>query len=86
MLIFAEDLILKGNFAIKSIEWQEISISQEPEFQLRPPAEHDSAKTILSDNHGHKLLRISNKSANFQVDSLTLKVFFSLSKWANEKI
>ena len=86
MLIFAEKLILKGNFAIKSIECQEILISQEPEFQLRPPAEYESAKTVLSDNHMHKLLGIFKKKPNFQVISSTLKVFFSLSKWANEKI
>ena len=86
MPIFAEKLILKGKFAIKSIECQEISISQDPKFQLRPPTEHESAKTIFSDNSVQKLLRISHKSANFQVISSTLKVFFSLSKWAIEKI
>ena len=86
MPIFAEKLILKRNVAIKSIEHQEISISQEPKFQLWPPAEQESAETVFSDNRMHKLLRISNKSANFQVNSSTLNVFFSLSKWAIEKI
>ena len=86
MPIFAEKTILKAIFAIKSIQCQEISISQEPNFQFRPPAEHESAETIFSDNSVQKLLRIFNKSANFQVISSTLKVFFSLSKWAIEKI